>query len=107
MHSSARVVVSLIASVSILLLAGASAADCSLSSEYRTMHGSVELVDGGRLTLVQRGGDRVEFRRASGVVVMGAKTEWAALATGDHAIVGWRISDSPAVAHEVCVLPDS
>ncbi len=36
-----------------------------------------------------------------------AKTEWAALATGDHAIIGWRISDSPAVAYEVCVLPDS
>ena len=29
------------------------------------------------------------------------------LAAGDNAIVGWRISDSPAMAYEVCVLSGS
>ena len=107
MRSITRVVVCLSALCLTLLLAGTSAADCSLSPEYRPMHGSIDQVDGGNLTLAQRSGDRVEFRKAGNVVVMGAKTDWAALAKGDPAIVGWLISDSPAVAYEVCVLPGS
>ena len=90
-----------------LLVAGSSAADCALSDRYRAMHGSVASVAGGALTLAQRSGDRVAFRRAGGVGVMGAKSSWSALAAGDRVIVGWLITDSPALAHEVCVLPGS
>ena len=107
MRSTAGLVVTLPAVSLTLLLAGSSAADCALSSEYRQMHGKVEQVDSAKLTLAQRSGDRVEFRRASAVAVMGAKMEWAALDSGDRAIVGWSMSDNPAVAYEVCVLPGS
>ena len=107
MRSTAGLVVTLPAVSLTLLLAGSSAADCALSPEYRQMHGKLEQVDGAKLTLAQRSGDRVEFRRARAVAVMGARTEWAALASGDRAIVAWSISDNPAVAYEVCVLPGS
>jgi hypothetical protein len=107
MRRTAGLVVALCAVSSTLLLAASSAADCALSSEYRQMHGKVEQVDGARLTLARRSGDRVEFRRADAVAVMGAKTEWAALVAGDRAIVAWSMSDNPAVAHQVCVLPGS
>jgi hypothetical protein len=107
MPPSARLGIGFAAFAFTLLLAGSSAADCSLSSKYRAMHGSIASVSGGKLTLAQRGGAKVEFAKAGGVSVMGAKSSWSALATGDNAIVGWLISDSPAVAYEVCVLPKS
>lgn len=107
MRPSARSVVSVAAFSLTLLLAGTSSADCSLSSEYRPMHGTIAQVSGGELTLARRSGDRVAFRKAGQVTVMGTKADWSALSEGDHAIVGWLISDNPAVAYEICVLPGS
>lgn len=84
-----------------------SASACDLSDEYRQMNGVVAAVSGGKLTLTQRGGDKVAFKKASGVDVMGARSAWSAIAAGDRAIIAWRISDSPAIAHQVCILPGS
>ena len=105
MHTPIRFL-SLLAAAALLLAALPSAA-CDLSSDYRQMNGSVVQVDGGKLTLEQRGGDRVPFKKAGGVQVMGARTAWSAIQPGDRVIVAWLISDSPAVAHQVCVLSGS
>lgn len=89
------------------LLAAAPAVACDLSDEYRQMNGTVASIDGGKLVLAQRGGAEVPFRKAGGVEVMGERRSWGAIAKGDRAIVAWDISDSPAIAHQVCVLPGS
>ncbi len=93
--------------IATLLLAAAPSAACDLSREYRQMNGTVAAIDGGKLVLAQRGGAQVPFKKASGVQVMGERSSWGAIAKGDRAIVAWLISDSPAVAHQVCVLPGS
>ena len=97
----------ILSAAAVVLLAAAPATACELSDEYRQMNGTVAAIDGGTLTLAQRGGSQVAFAKASGVEVMGARKSWGAIAEGDRAIVAWRISDSPAVAHQVCVLPGS
>ena len=89
------------------VLGAAPAAACDLSGEYRQMNGTVAAISGGQLTLAQRGGAEVAFKKAGGVEVMGERKSWGAIAKGDRAIVAWLISDSPAVAHQVCVLPGS
>ena len=83
-----------------LLLSLAAAA---WSESLREFSGVIGAVAGGEITVSNRQGDSLRFKRSDGTQVSGSKSSWGSLAAGDPVIVSWKLGDQPRIAHRVRV----
>ena len=56
------------------------------------------------MTIDNRQGDRVSFKRSNATVVTGAKERWQQIETGDRVSVSWKMVDSPRIAYKIVVM---
>jgi len=75
------------------------------SAEYREYSGTVAAISDDAMTIANRQGDRVSFRRSDATAVTGAKTRWQTIEAGDRVSVSWKLVDAPRIAYKVVVLP--
>jgi hypothetical protein len=76
------------------------------SAEYREFTGKVDAIDGRKLVVDNRMGDKLTFERLDATRVSGQeKRGWSDLAPDDWVTVHWKLTDKPRKAHRVDVLP--
>lgn len=75
------------------------------SAEFREFSGKVTEISGDKMTVDNRQGDRVSFKRSEATAVTGAKKRWQAIEEGDRVSVSWKMVDAPRIAYKVTVMP--
>ena len=100
MHWTRRMLI-----VSLLAVAAGLGSASSAEAQMRDFTGRIDAVGAEKLVVESRGGDKLSFAPAAGVVVSGGKQSWSALAKGDWVTLSWQIGDKPRKAHRVVVLP--
>ena len=102
-----------LALVALVLVAVPVALPGIASAQYREFTGRIDKIDGKKLIVDNRQGDKVSFNKVDEPEVSvqeGAKLEdkketWDDLKKGDWVTVSWKFVDKPRKAYKVLVLP--
>ncbi len=74
-------------------------------AQMREFVGKVDKIDGKKLIVDNRKGDKVSFDKTDATVVEGEKTEWGAVKKNDWVSVSWKMIDKPRKAYKINVMP--
>jgi len=75
-------------------------------AQYREFSGMIQKVDGRKIIVDNRMGDKVKFMKPDEVEVSGeGKESWDALEKGNWVTVSWKFVDKPRKAYKVHVTP--
>ena len=86
-----------------LLVALLSFATAAWGESLREFSGVIGAVGSSEITVSNRQGDSLRFKRSDGTQVSGSKSSWGSLAGGDPVIVSWKLGDQPRIAHRIRV----
>ncbi len=83
------------------------------SAQYREFNGKIDKIDGKKVIVDNRQGDKVPFDKlaetkilvAEGAQLPEKREKWEDLKKGDWVTVSWKFTDKPRKAYEVKVLP--
>jgi hypothetical protein len=91
----------LLAAVPLALSAGVAAQEV-----YREFYGKIDKIDGKKVIVDNRQGDKVTFNKLDDTAVEGeGRTKWDELKKGDWVTVSWKFVDKPRKAYKVTVKP--
>jgi hypothetical protein len=91
----------ILAAVPLALPAGAAAQEV-----YREFYGKIDKIDGKKVIVDNRQGDKVSFNKLPDTAVDGeGKAKWDDLKKGDWVTVSWKFVDKPRKAYKVTVKP--
>lgn len=91
----------------VLVLAAAPlVAPTAAMAQYREFTGRIDKVDGKKVIVDNRMGDKVAFNKLDETAVEGEdKGAWDDLKKGDWVTVSWKFVDKPRKAYKVTVVP--
>jgi hypothetical protein len=83
------------------------------SAQYREFTGRIDKIDGRKMIVDNRQGDKLTFEKAEepqvtvqeGAEIKGTRENWGELKKGDWVKVSWKMMDNPRKAYEILVLP--
>ena len=109
MHRTVRT----LALVAFAVAAGAVVVPGVASAQYRPFSGRIDKIDGRKMIVDNRQGDKLTFEKAEdpkvtvqeGAEIKGTRESWDDLKKGDWVTVSWKMMDNPRKAYEVEVLP--
>jgi hypothetical protein len=102
-----------LALVALVLVAASAVLPEPASAQYREFNGRIDKVDGTKVIVDNRQGDKVSFNKlaettvgvAEGATLPEKREKWEDLKKGDWVTVSWKFVDKPRKAYKVTVLP--
>ena len=83
------------------------------SAQYREFNGKIDKIDGNKVIVDNRQGDKLAFNKlaettvavAEGAQLPEKREKWEDLKKGDWIAVSWKVADKPRKVYKVTVLP--